>query len=331
MCNLNITIPKPCHEDWNKMTPDERGAFCKVCNKSVYDFSKKKKEEIESILTEKILAGEKVCGRFSVSQIDQPEERTRIFSVSTLRKFAAAIFLVFGSFLFSAKAKAQIMGKICYRPKNPPKTEQTVKGDTVMNVKTPIDTSKVDKTVKGNVKTIKKEPEELKMVGEIMYVPPKKVVEEKKLPKIDTAKTKPIEIKKEKIQEPNIQNYTTGAVVMTVKDQNSVCNNQKTVTNEKQHVENTPVIDKKALELSCYPNPARDEVQVKYVLKEGAQVKIELFDITGRPAKTLLSPVELCQATYVTSFDVSSLNAGTYICLLTAGNRTASTKVILAK
>lgn len=44
--NFGISIPKPCHEDWNKFASDEKGAFCKVCSKSVHDFTKKKPEEI---------------------------------------------------------------------------------------------------------------------------------------------------------------------------------------------------------------------------------------------------------------------------------------------
>ncbi|EDM43528.1 hypothetical protein SCB49_00725 [unidentified eubacterium SCB49] len=43
---IKISIPEPCHEDWNKMTTTERGAFCKVCTKEVIDFTKKIDEDI---------------------------------------------------------------------------------------------------------------------------------------------------------------------------------------------------------------------------------------------------------------------------------------------
>ena len=39
--NIIIRIPEPCHEDWNKMTPDTNGKFCGSCQKSVFDFSNK--------------------------------------------------------------------------------------------------------------------------------------------------------------------------------------------------------------------------------------------------------------------------------------------------
>ena len=35
----SIYIPKPCHEDWNTMTPTQQGKFCSACSKEVIDFS----------------------------------------------------------------------------------------------------------------------------------------------------------------------------------------------------------------------------------------------------------------------------------------------------
>lgn len=39
MQQTSLYIPKPCHEDWNKMTPTQQGKFCGSCNKQVIDFS----------------------------------------------------------------------------------------------------------------------------------------------------------------------------------------------------------------------------------------------------------------------------------------------------
>ena len=43
---MRLSVPKPCHEDWNKMTLNEQGAFCKVCAKTAVDFSKMTDEEV---------------------------------------------------------------------------------------------------------------------------------------------------------------------------------------------------------------------------------------------------------------------------------------------
>ena len=69
---FKIYIPEPCFEDWDKMTPNEQGAFCKVCSKTVVDFSNKSDEEIQGFLLENI--DKKVCGRFLTSQVEENEE-----------------------------------------------------------------------------------------------------------------------------------------------------------------------------------------------------------------------------------------------------------------
>ncbi len=54
-----ITVPKPCLENWNKMTPTDKGKFCESCNKNVYDFTNNSSSEIIKQLK---IEG-KICGR----------------------------------------------------------------------------------------------------------------------------------------------------------------------------------------------------------------------------------------------------------------------------
>ncbi len=117
--NFKVQINEPCHEDWNKMLPDEKGKFCLSCNKTVVDFSNKTDEEIKYILIEK--SKEKVCGRFKNEQLNRPLESkldlNKIpYNTSLTKRFAIALFLVFGSFLFSCKdyrnEKVEVMGEI---------------------------------------------------------------------------------------------------------------------------------------------------------------------------------------------------------------------------
>jgi hypothetical protein len=68
---FKIYIPEPCHEDWGKMTPNEKGAYCKVCAKTVVDFSEKTDEDVQKFLLDN--AENKICGRFRVSQIESDE------------------------------------------------------------------------------------------------------------------------------------------------------------------------------------------------------------------------------------------------------------------
>jgi hypothetical protein len=71
-----ITIAKPCHENWNKMTPQEQGRHCAVCSKVVKDFTGKKTEDILNTL--KNTEGE-VCGRIGIQHLTPTNKRQKIF------------------------------------------------------------------------------------------------------------------------------------------------------------------------------------------------------------------------------------------------------------
>lgn len=66
--HYKITIPKPCHEDWNVMTSSEKGRFCSTCYKTVIDFTKLSNSQIQDYLHEHKY--EKVCGHFKKTQLD---------------------------------------------------------------------------------------------------------------------------------------------------------------------------------------------------------------------------------------------------------------------
>ncbi|MEO9513033.1 MAG: carboxypeptidase-like regulatory domain-containing protein [Flavobacteriaceae bacterium] len=63
-----LTIPKPCSENWNKMTPTQKGAYCKNCQKEVIDFTKTPK----IVLAKKLSKGSNLCGRFKSEQLNFP-------------------------------------------------------------------------------------------------------------------------------------------------------------------------------------------------------------------------------------------------------------------
>ena len=79
---INISIPKPCHENWNLMTPEERGRFCSICQKTVHDFTKATDRQIIEAYTK----DKKLCGRFLVTQLDrdlvEAKERKSIWLAS---------------------------------------------------------------------------------------------------------------------------------------------------------------------------------------------------------------------------------------------------------
>jgi hypothetical protein len=180
-----ISIPKPCHEDWNKMTPDQQGAFCKVCNKSVHDFSRKTAKEVEQILLREEEG--KVCGRFRSDQIVMPKDLEIPLhllprNISPFRAFALAVFIVFGTALFGiTDASGQgLKGKVCIKPpvKEVPRPQnepvRPLGNVTVTKVVPPLADERKEETM-GKVKCINRkpmppEPEELHKKGEVMVV-----------------------------------------------------------------------------------------------------------------------------------------------------------------
>ncbi len=105
-----ISIPKPCHEDWNAMLPEEQGRFCLSCSKTVIDFSSWEPEAILDYLRHR--KEERVCGRFNTEQVEAlpPKEdllnRVVRAHMPLLRKIAAVIVLSFG-LLYAGESHAQ--------------------------------------------------------------------------------------------------------------------------------------------------------------------------------------------------------------------------------
>jgi TonB family protein len=101
--HVKVRIPEPCHEDWNKMTPKEKGRFCGSCDKIVVDFASMSTVELQQFLGEN--KNKKMCGHFKKAQLSVPPVEIvasqTSASLSPFRKFAIAAFFIFGLSLFS--------------------------------------------------------------------------------------------------------------------------------------------------------------------------------------------------------------------------------------
>lgn len=86
---MNYSIPKPCHENWNTMTPESKGRHCAVCQKCVIDFSKLSDIAVRKEL--KANAGKEVCGRFGSHQLERINALENSSSNTTLLKRTAAV------------------------------------------------------------------------------------------------------------------------------------------------------------------------------------------------------------------------------------------------
>jgi hypothetical protein len=165
---MKLSINNPCHENWDAMSPNEKGAFCLSCQKTVVDFSKKTIDEIKTFFAE-VPKTESVCGRF---EEDQLEDMTFDHFHSNFKKWhyfqkaAVVMFFVFGLSLFGGaqtNGHEIKMGKVAY-----------VRPDTA-RVNCTKDTTHHKAPIKGKVKVagerpkkekIKKEPPHL--MGDVM-------------------------------------------------------------------------------------------------------------------------------------------------------------------
>ena len=87
---MKVTIPKPCHENWANMTPEEKGRFCQVCSKSVRDFTAATDLEIMADLTE----NPNICASFRPDQLDR--NLSYSFLNALFAKFAVGFVLTSG-------------------------------------------------------------------------------------------------------------------------------------------------------------------------------------------------------------------------------------------
>lgn len=100
---IKLSIPQPCHEDWNKMNPNEQGRHCNSCAKTVVDFTNMSDDDVKNFFLNKTT--ERVCGRFKQKQlqqivIDLPQNIFRI-EMPIWKRFLVASLVVFSTTLFS--------------------------------------------------------------------------------------------------------------------------------------------------------------------------------------------------------------------------------------
>ena len=180
---LQLTIPNPCNENWDNMTPDGNGRHCSKCAKTVIDFTKMTPEQIQEIFTKKHTGG--ICGRFNKVQLKQiqielPQNIFQIhlplykrFLVASLLAFSVTLFscetnttgepvnmpeltvnkkfiAITGDTILVEKVVDTIPTKIHHIRKPAtcnPKTSIDIKGDVAIELVLPVETSKEDQPV----------------------------------------------------------------------------------------------------------------------------------------------------------------------------------------
>jgi hypothetical protein len=113
---LFLSIPKPCHENWNEMSPREQGAFCNSCSKIVIDFTTLSDEDVKNYFFQN--REQKTCGRFRNDQLtdtNNPLPHLLAEAIPFWKKFLAIVLILFGSFL--SGCERPLKGKVAVSTK----------------------------------------------------------------------------------------------------------------------------------------------------------------------------------------------------------------------
>lgn len=269
---MKITIPKPCHENWDAMTPEDKGRFCAVCNQTVQDFTQETDAEINDFFAEH---PQNVCGNFKENQLDRNLDFS--FLNSLLAKFAIGLTLTAGG---SISVEAQ--EKECGTNTNSTKetcsiTTPILKGKVAPRRVTPIDSLNA---------SIKRRERAKLHLGKVLidtplYIVDKKELSEQNFKQINTNDIRSIKVLKgEKATEKYGNKARFGAVVVDTKNDgikikgephNAVLVGMPAVSNNSKPLY---ILDKKEVSEKDFNNINPDTIKAVTVLKNEKAVAI---------------------------------------------------------
>lgn len=293
--DLIIRIPEPCHEDWNSMQPDAKGKFCSSCNKSVFDFSNKTDTEIRNVLME--YKDQKVCGRFRKSQIDRPLKLTIHLNdlpknISIAKAFGIALFVVFGTLLFSctdekgAKIEGIELVKGIELPPPPVEVTEPVKPDTTVPIE-------YETMIAGGIMS---EP------GYDLPQPPPVPPETQVLGGMET--------------------YYAGneTLEQASKDPSQL---------KELNFHDEPLSHSKIF--NVYPNPNKGEFTIQYELLKRSDVRIDIFNMSGSLMKSIANVTAQYEGQYNIPVNLDDLANGIYILSFIQGDTRNTERLVIAR
>ncbi len=116
MQQIKLSIPEPCHQGWDNMTPSEKGRFCSSCQKEVIDFTGMTDDELFAFFAQKNQGS--VCGRTHVGQLETPITKHVVHKKKKFwyLQYAASLLLLFTK---PGGAKAQVKPPVTVTPATP--------------------------------------------------------------------------------------------------------------------------------------------------------------------------------------------------------------------
>lgn len=281
----NFGIEKPCSEDWNKMNHNEKGAFCKLCAKQVYDFSNKSANEIKLTLLE--LSGQSVCTRMTVSQENELNAEFKIWIAQRKRNpqqlFIAALLIVFGLTLFSCEDE---------RDQRQIESVQQIARSIASNELTKLENAPIE----DQVILVPPMPEEIIEVESYImgaYSMPEFI----QAPPIEEAE----------ISAPERHVMGGGSAIMTIR--------REFLEETSEELDENGVPYPTEFKALAFPNPAVENTTLEIQAPHKERVEINLYDTSGKLIREVYSG-EISKGTFRQLIDLNDLNNGLYLVII---------------
>lgn len=112
-----VEIKNPCHENWDKMTPRNKGRFCSSCAIVVTDFTNKTPEEISNILKQN--STKHTCGNFNTKDVITDSKIDKLIWKLNTRGFKYVSLLILGFLILIGCRTRHVRGAYAYDYQNP--------------------------------------------------------------------------------------------------------------------------------------------------------------------------------------------------------------------
>lgn len=140
-----ISIPDPCNENWDEMTPVEKGRYCDSCEKVVHDVTNFSDDRLSNLLTTK----PNVCVQVSSSQVGR-ELVVQKEGSGLLSRAAVVLGLISLTIAGNTTAQRKLMGAPVYHQTESETVKNQDSSDVVLQGDVRVD--KIEVELKGVVK-----------------------------------------------------------------------------------------------------------------------------------------------------------------------------------
>jgi Secretion system C-terminal sorting domain len=289
-----IQIPNPCKEDFSKMTPTQKGAYCSKCKHDTYDF--RKMSQLEFAQTIQNHGEEQMCGQIYNTQLDDfnagfiawKKQNRRTFQ----SKFMMALLLVFGLSLFSCENE----------------DEQLIESMTKMEIPSEIN---IDKRFVHEIQEI----EELELVEMVEIM-------EEEVEFISCELTKHKILEEQIIDYPDREIYTTAGVMMDYGRPDILEYTEIVIADsiEFKIDEDDVVINHVDFEAKAFPNPTQFNSTLSFDVPSEGNYQVMMYDMNGRQVREIHNGT-LLEGNQRFEIDMYDLNSGMFfVNIISEGN-----------